>query len=100
MGSKHLTVSCVLVALSEAEQTFTPRLGSGIALAGHEMALLGRVSSLLPLHHQGSLGGELVDRGLRSLRDSMLSLRKKEGCGLASWARGHGPLTCTSELRP
>lgn len=65
-----------------------------LATSWHRLACV----SLLPLHHQGSLGGELSARGpALTVCDSLLSLRK-EGCGLASWARGHGPLACTLVL--
>lgn len=97
-------MSCVLVtlqrsihALSEAEQTFAPRLGSGIALVGQEMASLG-ARSITAASSPGLPWWRAVRQVACAHCDSMLSLRKKEGCGLASQAGGHGPLACTSEL--
>lgn len=97
-------MSCVLVtlqrsihALLQAEQKFAPHLGSGKALVSQEMASLG-----VPFIAAASSPGLSEWRAVRQVAcapsDSMLSLRKKEGCGLASQVRGHGLLAYTSEL--
>lgn len=96
-------MSCVLVtlqrsihALSEAEQTFAPRLGSGIALVGQEMASLGARSiaaASSPLHHRGSLGGELLDRwpALTVTPCSHLGRRRAAGLLHRLEAMAHSP---------